>query len=313
MTFSLIEDRGDVKVSYDSILVHPKKMNIFNSDLSLKIINELVKEPCCAMDLARKLGQHEQKIYYHIRKMEDAGVIRMSRIEKRYGMNAKIYTVVSPVISTKIYDDGHEVESCAGVQVKNNIAIEKFLYPFVKNRKMNAKIIVGDPYPHGKYEKGAMSTVHTIDFIFLLGNLVDTLNYPHYRLDVDTRKDDLKDNLIIFSSPKGNTIADIMNPSLPIRFNPDKGWCITSDFTGKKYEESRCGVILKCDNPFDKKKKILWISGIRTRGMQSAVIAITKYTNELMSRMDKDGNIACVVEGLDKDGDKIIDSVRFLE
>ena len=54
------------------------------------------------MDLARKLEQHEQKIYYHLRNLEKAGIIKQTRTEQRYGMTAKIFDVISPVVATKM-------------------------------------------------------------------------------------------------------------------------------------------------------------------------------------------------------------------
>jgi len=82
-----------------------KKMNVFGSELVIKIINELAKKPSCAMDLARVLNEHEQKIYYHLRRLEKAGIISLERTEIRAGALTKIYKIDSPYITVKLFED----------------------------------------------------------------------------------------------------------------------------------------------------------------------------------------------------------------
>jgi DNA-binding transcriptional ArsR family regulator len=316
MTFSLIEDRGDVKVSYDSILVHPKKMNIFNSDLSLKIINELVKEPGCAMDLARRLGQHEQKIYYHIRKMEDAGVIRMSNIEKRYGMNAKIYSVVSPVISTKIYDDGHEVEK--KIQENPHIGdpdVQEFLMPFVKDGKLNAKIIVGDPNEHGRFDLRSKEGSYVHDFSLMLGSIASSMEFPCFIMDTEVRESDLKNNnLILIGNMRTNTIVDGIKEHLPIEFRSEGHFSFYSKKSRTAHMDPRTGYVIKTKNPFNHGKMIMVIGGIRTRGTRAAVVALTQSLKKLIEKNDsKNGDFLRIVKGLDKGGRGIVDSFEVLE
>src|SRR3989338_7260239 len=112
-----VENGGGTQRIYDSMLVEPADLSIFSNGLAMKIIAELGKKPLCAMDLAKKLGQHEQKVYYHLRKMKDAGLVRPERGESRYGMTAKIYALVSPVIVTKLYDGGYQTTPSTEVQI----------------------------------------------------------------------------------------------------------------------------------------------------------------------------------------------------
>jgi DNA-binding transcriptional ArsR family regulator len=309
MQFELIDNNGGNPVIYDSILLPPSKMGIFNSDLALKIIEELVKEPACAMDLARRLDQHEQKIYYHLRRLEAAGVVKHIRSEKRYSMTAKIFGVVSPVVSTRLFDGGHKINR---PMPKVNAAMEKFFHPFIQDGKLNARVIAGDPYPHGKYDKPARDPVRAFDVMVMLGSMLKEISYPIHQLDVDTGADDLKENLILIGSPKTNTIVDRMNVDMPITFDP-KGWTVKSAKTGKSYDDGRVGIIIKADSPFAKGKKILMIAGVRTRGTQAAVLALTQNFNMVIKGMDENGNVMRIVEGHDTSGNKIIDSVKFLE
>ena len=303
---------GEKPTAYDSILVSPEKLSIFGSELSIKIVKELAKQPACAMDLARRLEQHEQKIYYHLRNLEKSGIIRQLRTEQRYGMTAKIYDVVSPVVATKLYNEGYplEEEKCHAKDPK----ITKFLHPFVKNGKLNSKIILGSPYPHGRFEATARDGVHAADFMLFLGMYVNNFDNSSYKTDTEIRETDLKDNLILIGGPKINIVVDRLNSSLPVYFDESKEWTIVSKLSGKKYNYDDIAVVLRMKNPFNKKKEILILAGKKSRGLRSAVLAVTRHLDEVMKGNVNDKNvIAKIIEGTDKDGDNIIDSIRFLE
>ncbi len=306
-----IDDNGESPMAYNSILVSPEKLSIFGSELCLKVVKELAKKPCCAMDLARKLEQHEQKIYYHLRNLEGAGIINQIRTEQRYGMTAKIYAVVSPVVATRLYNDGYPLEDDIPVR---NPAVLKFLHPFVKDGKLNAKIIVGNPRPHGKYDEAARDGAYVSDLALFLGNFIKKLELPCYKIDTQVREGDLKDNLILIGNPKFNIIVDKLNSALPLYFDKEKEWSIVSKLTNKTYNDLAVGLVIKCDNPFNKKKKILLLAGKRSRGTRAAIIALTQHTEKIMGGNTIDNKeIAKVVMGLDRDSDYEIDDVKFLE
>src|SRR3989344_4527631 len=138
----LVESGSGSQRTYDSLMLESKHLGIFSSELAISVINELAKQPLCAMDIAKKLKQNEQKIYYHLRKMKDAGIVKLNGTEQRYGMTAKIFELVSPVISTKLYDKGYDTKNTTSVQ---DPALEEFLKPFIINKKLNAEIIIGSP------------------------------------------------------------------------------------------------------------------------------------------------------------------------
>ncbi len=309
MDTQLIDHNGGKPVAYESTLVNPKNLSIFGSDLCLKVVAELAKQPGCAMDLSRKLNQHEQKIYYHLRRLEKSGIIKQIRTEKRYGMTAKIYDVISPVVATKLYDDGYPLEN----QIKTkNPKVERFLYPFIKNGKLNAKIIVGNPHEHGRHDSRASDSVHVADLIHFLGSFIKKPQFPCYIFDTQVKKEDLKDNLILIGNPKHNTVVDKINQDLPVFFDHDNEWAIVSKPTNKTYTNLASGIILITTNPFNKKKKILLLAGKRSRGTKAAIIALTQNTDKLITG-ERDQDLIRVVMGLDRDNDYEVDHVRFLE
>ena len=302
-----IENGGSVQKVYESMLVEPENLSIFNSKLAMRIVAELVKQPACAMDLAKKIGQHEQKVYYHLRKMKDAGIIKLDRSEPRYGMTAKIYSLVSPVIAAKLNNEMFKTSTPLSMK---NPAFLDFMYSFIKDGKLNAKIIIGDTYAHGRFDTASTEGPHAFDFAVLLGNHLDSLSFPFYELDTEVIEKNLKENLILFGNPRTNMILDRINNKMQY-FDNESG--IISTVEKRVYEDPRIGIILKGTNPFNKNKKIFIIGGVRTRGMQAAIIAVTRHVEELMINCEKVDNFVRIVQGLDKDGDKRIDAIKILE
>jgi len=306
----LIEKNEGKTIGYESIIIPPNKLTVLHSSLSLKIVKELAKEPGCAMDLARSLNQHEQKIYYHLNKLEEAGIIRQIRTEKRHAMTAKIYDVVCPVVSTKLYNDGQLVDEVC----LPDRDIQKFLDPFIRNGKINSTIITGNPYPHGKYEATARHGVHSFDFGLFIGKFIKTLRKVNYKFDTQVTNEELKDNLILLGSPKTNVITYRINRKLPITFSLRKEWIIKSSLTGKTYDYDSDAVIIKTNNPLNPSKKLLLLAGKRSMGLRTAFLATINHYKTIMEGNTADRKtIARVVRGVDKDGDGIVDTVRFLE
>lgn len=312
MPFHFIESNGNKKLIYTSILVEPKKLNIFGSDLALKIVKELASNPGCAMDLARKLNEHEQKIYYHLRRLENVGVIKQIRTEKRYAMTAKIYSLASPVIAAKLHDGGYEIRNEIVNELQTiNQDLTNFFHPFIEDGKLNAKIIIGDTYSHGKYDTGSTEGPYVIDFIMMLGSMIKNPKFPIQKLDTEVSQDEIKNNIILIGNPRTNTIIDRMNNALPVYFEEKDIWGVVSKKTGKKYTDPRTGVIVKCDNPFNRNKKVMIIGGVGRRGVRATTLAITNNLKEIVKNIN--GDFSCIVCGYDKDGDKVIDSIKILE
>jgi len=306
----LLENKGTEQISYDSTLLPPASLSVLGSPLSRKIISELVNQPGCAMDIARSLGEHEQKIYYHLKRLEKAGIIRLKTREKRYGMTANIFSVVSPVIATKLHDNGYPLKQ---VQMLRNPVIEKFLYPFIDNGESKTLIIFGDPYPHGRFDRGGLDSCYVADLALLLGHYLNAVRYPCYKLDVRVTDNDMrKNNLIVIGGPHGNVITDKLNAKLPVRFDA-KSNSIVSTATNQEYKDELAGVIARFPSPYNKEKQILLLAGRRTRGTEAAVIGFTRYLPEIISTAKDAIVITRVVHGLDEDGDGIIDAARFLE
>ena len=311
MPATLIENNGGSRIAYDSLILNDAKaFSSLNSKIATKIVKSLGESPSSAIDLSRKLRMHEQKIYYHMRRLERAGIIHVISQESRNGMIAKIYSLVSPVIATKLHDKGVELKENLAVDSPQNIL--EIFNPFIEGGKLNAKIIIGDPAPHGKYNTGGTEGAHITDLMLFIGRFLDSFEPHNYKLDTEVRESDLKNNLLLIGNNRTNAIIDKINSHLPIYFDLEKN-SIKSKATGKDYKDDRCGLIVKTQNPFDKEKKVLIIGGLRTRGVRAAMISIFKLlSNNFINIKDRE-DISMIVQGLDKDSDMIIDDAVILE
>ena len=303
----LIEETESGQKAFKSMLLDPASLGVLSSELSIKILKELGKNPSCAMDVARSLKQHEQKIYYHMRRLEKAGIITLIKREERVGALAKIYSVASPVLAVKLFDSNFTLD--AKVRSKE---IE-FFSPFIKQGKINFLIVVGRPDPHGKYGAQASDGIGAIDFALFLGSFLREVA-PNYKLDTHVREKDLKNNLILIGGPKANIFVEKINKFLPIYFDSKNEWNIVSSLSKITYSDDDIGIIVRIKNPFAKENEIIILSGKRFKGSRAAILALMKKISEV-----KKGNkyasdvIAKVVRGVDRDSDGRIDDVEFLE
>lgn len=302
----VVEEHPEGQKIHRTLIMKPINFNVLNSELAVKILNELGKRSQCAMDIARKLKEHEQKIYYHLRRLEKSGIVKLVRREERVGALAKIYEVSHPYISVKLFDGEHLTD------VKVKAKEVEFFKSFIKNGKLDGIIVVGSPDPHGKYGVHASDGSAAIDLALWVGSFL-THASPNYKLDTEVRENDLKNNLILVGGPKANILIDRINTKLPVYFDTKNEFNIVSSLTRSVYNEDNVGVIVKMKNPFERDKEILVLSGKRFKGTKAAILGLMKYLKKLEDGNKFDEGIARVVHGIDRDADGIIDDVEFLE
>lgn len=302
----IVEESPEGQKIRKTLVMKPTGFNALNSQLAVRILEEMGKKPQCAMDVARKLKEHEQKIYYHIRRLEHAGIVKLLKREERVGGLAKIYEVSHPYISFKLFDGEHLTD------VKTKPKELDFFKSFIKDGKFDGIIVVGSPDHHGKYGAQASDGSAAIDIALLIGSFLNKVT-PNYKLDTEFREEDLKNNLVLVGGPKANILIDRINSKLPIYFDTKNEFDIVSSFTKSVYNEDNTGVIVKMENPFAKGKEILLLSGKRFKGTKAAILGLMKYLKNLEDGNKFEEGIARVVHGIDRDADGIIDDVEFLE
>jgi DNA-binding transcriptional ArsR family regulator len=304
MEYFIKAERDNEEV-YKAKEVEVKKLNVFGSELAIKIIKELAKKPACAMDLARSLNEHEQKIYYHLRRLEKAGIISLERTEIRAGALAKIYKIEHSYLAVKLFDTKPLKYFARPKEIE-------ILHPFIKEGRMNSIIVVSSPDPHGRFGAASSDGYAAIDLALFLGSFLKKVEI-NYRLDTQIGEKDLKENLILVGGPKANIVVDKINKFLPIYFDEKNDWQIVSTLSKTVYRDEDVGLVIKMRNPFEQKSFVFLFCGKRFKGTRAATLALIKHAKELEDGNKFKDGIARVVKGVDKDADGIIDDCIFLE
>ena len=289
--------------------LEPSAAKALTSKLAQKILSLLAKKPSYAMDVAKSLKINEQKVYYHIRKLENAGIIEVIRTDTVQGAQANIYALKQPAFVVK-FKDFKLAQKVMDLEEQP----KKFLEPFIEEGSLNASIIVGSPDPHGPEKARSRDGYYGIDFALFLGTFLNFIPALNVKLDTETHDKDLQNNLILIGGPVVNTITEKINQKLPIRFDKKNNWNIMSTISGKTYHTDEMGIIVKAKNPFNPKKSILLIAGKRHAGTRAVMIAFLKNFKEIIKGNKLDAKIpAKVVEGIDLDSDGIVDDAEILE
>ena len=289
--------------------IKPEDAKSLSSDLAVRILKLLAAKPLYPIEIAKELKVHEQKVYYHIRNLEKAGIIKVVRQEGRQGAVAKYYAMEKPAVAVRFkeMEEAHKL-----FNVKSGSA---FLEPFIKDGQLNALIIVGSPDPHGPEKARSKDGYYGMDLALFLGTFLSYVPKFYVKLDTDAREEDLKNNnLILIGGPVVNRVTWQVNPKLPVRFDKDQHWAIHSTISDNNYPTDESGLIVKAKSPFNPDKSVLVVAGKRYFGTRAAIIAFLKHFDELSAGNVHDRSVkAKVVEGVDMDSDGLIDEAEFRE
>src|SRR5947208_16456010 len=86
----LIEESAQGTVGREAALLdRPERIGAVASPLAWRILQELAKAPDYPNALAARLKVHEQKVYYHVRRLDAAGVLEVLREEPKRGACAR--------------------------------------------------------------------------------------------------------------------------------------------------------------------------------------------------------------------------------
>lgn len=275
------------------------------SKLAQRVLAELAsQEESYAAEISRRLKENEQKIYYHLRNLEAAGVLTAAQGEA----GQRLYRLSKPafVFALKEFEQTTKI-----AQPRSESA---YLEPFISDGQLNALIIVGSPDPHGPEKARSRDGYYGIDLALFFGTFLNYVPDFRVRLDTEVRPSDLKQNLVLIGGPVVNAVTAKVNDSLPIHFDRDARSAIRSTVSGRLYPEDECGLVCSAQNPLSEKHRVLLVAGKRYSGTRAAIIAFLRHFRELTEGNLHDRTIqARVVEGIDLDSDGIIDEIEFRE
>jgi len=311
----IIEDGNEQKEIAVKVFNDSSKLKPLQNQDAWKIFQRLHEKASYPAELAKELGMNEQKVYYSIKQLKNYGLIKVEKTQEIQGAVAKYYSAAYDsfaLVPTMKNYKGSKV--LAKSKIKNEAS--EFLVEFTKKDFFSGKIVVGSPDPHGKYRARARDGHLAAELSAFIS--ANTSGFELPLVFLDTMVGDLKNensNLIIIGGPLTNKLAEQLNEFSPLRFVPAGGnWIINSKASGIDYNEDTTGIIVKMPHPYFKGKWILMVAGKRNTGTIAGIQALAKYTSKAVKPNVYDKkSYAHVVEGLDLDGDGLIDEVEFKE
>jgi DNA-binding transcriptional ArsR family regulator len=316
MSYLILKITGDNnRVVSTQVLTEPKAALKALQPLRWRILTELSNKSLCAKELAVVLNVTEQLISYHLKKLSEAGLIKLVKTIEKRGAIAKYYSAELNAL-TIIFNSSMLLTRNA-LKIDDIEALNKwinFLNPLLKDGKFNAKIIVGSPDIHGEYKARARCAGYAVDLALFLGSLLPIFKELVVKLDTEVNEKDLKENLILIGGPKVNMVTLKINKFLPIFFDLSEGSAIVSKISGKIFRGEEEGSIQLIQNPFNLNSKVLVLAGNTHIGTKASIVGFIKHLSKVT-----EGNlwskevIAKVVMGIDLNSDGVIDDVEFLE
>ena len=315
----LQEENKTQKVKEIAVIEDPQKLKMILNRLSWKILVMLSEKEMYPLEIAKKLGVHEQKVYYHVRKLARAGAIAVVREEAKKGAIAKYYRAASPAFGIELPQGYKTIQRLSLIGLDEQI--QKFFKEFIgKDSTFEGKIVVGSPTPHGPFKTSARDGHYASHLTFFLGQFAKMPEEFAIKLDVDVKAEkEEKNNLILVGGPGTNLLTQELNEYLPIRFNmqpSEQGFLfggLVSRKTSNVYTADTVGLIAKIVNPWDNTKRIIVLAGNKAVGTKACVLALTSFWKKTLKSYNGEDTFAKVIQGFDLDGDGKVDSIEVLE
>lgn len=286
--------------------------------LSWKILAMLSKKEMYPLEIAKQLGMHEQKVYYHIRKLAKAGAITVVREEKKKGATAKYYKTVSTAFGIEFPQGYKPIQNVCTLSVDKQL--QDFFKEFISNGVFDGKIVVGSPQPHGPFKTSARDGHYAAHLALFLGQFAKMPTEFAVKLDVDVKAEkEEKNNLILVGGPGTNLLTQEINEYLPIKFimqSSDQGFLLgglSSEKTLQVYTSDVSGLIAKIVNPWDNTKRIVVLAGNKAVGTKACVLALANFWKKTLQKYKGQDTFAVVIQGFDMDGDGKVDSIEVSE
>ncbi|MEM3577190.1 MAG: helix-turn-helix domain-containing protein [Candidatus Bathyarchaeia archaeon] len=316
----LVHEEDKVQKAKEIMVVEdPQKLKMMVGRLSWKILVMLSEREMYPLEIAKTLGVHEQKVYYHIRKLAKAGAIAVAKEEEKKGAIAKYYRVVAPAFGIELPQKYRTIKKVPLEKIDEQI--QKFFKEFIRDDgTFEGKIVVGSPTPHGPFKTSARDGHYASHLTFFLGQFSRMPDEFAVKLDVDVKAEkEERNNLILVGGPGTNSLTQEVNDYLPIRFNmqpSEQGFLfggLVSRRTTNVYMADAVGLIAKIANPWDNAKRIIVLAGNKAVGTKACVLALTNFWKKTLKKYGGEESFATVIQGFDLDGDGKVDSIEVLE
>lgn len=315
----LVSENGNQReVKEIAIYENPENLKLILNRLTWKILGMLGQEEMYPMEIAKRLGIHEQKVYYHMRKLAKARAIAKVRDEERQGAVAKYYRASFPAFGTELPFGGRKQNLITPPMIDERL--HRFLRPVLQGNHFDGKIVVGSPTPHGPFKTSARDGHYAAYLSFFLGRYANLPDKFTIKLDVDVKAEkEERNNLILVGGPGTNLLTQEINAHLPIRFDmrsSTHGFLLgglVSPKTRRIFTADTMGLLAKIVNPWETEKRVIVLAGNRTVGTKACVLALAKFWQKVLKNYMGEDSFATVIRGFDLDGDGKVDSIEVLE
>lgn len=290
-------------------LIEPSNIKCLSNKLALDILKLLLKESSYPNLIAKKLGVHEQKVYYYIRQLQRAGLIVPIKEEKRHGAVCQYFGLAAPSFGFEI-PGGKSTK----LDLEDDQKLRDFFYEFIKDGVFDGTIVVGAPEQHGPYLTSSRDSHYAVQLAMLLGNFCKLPNKFVVKLDTETKAENAIDrNLIIIGGPVTNIIAQELNERLEVKFKWQKAWQFYTNRTKKVLAGEDLGLIAKIKSPWSNLKSVILLAGLKFEGTKACILALTSYYNKILQNFKPQKDYYAIIRGLDKDGDGKTDNIELVE
>lgn len=308
----LVEESADGTVAREAeVIDRAARMGALSSPLAWRILQELAKSPDYPNALAARLKVHEQKVYYHVRRLEAAGFLKMIREEPKRGASAKVLAPTAEAFAVLLKPHASPVPFTA---LPRSGVVSRFLEEFSREGCFEGVIVVGSPYPHGPFLTTARDSPYAVQLGFFLGRLFTAPKGLVTRLDTEVKAAGPgRENMVLVGGPVANIITMDLNPHLAVTFDWKQAWRVESARTRRSYADEGVGLVAKVRNPWDPERTIVILSGLHYQGTLSSILGLTAFPDEVLDGYEPGRDFYRVVSGEDRDGDGRIDAVSVLE
>ncbi len=274
-----------------------------------KILGILASGPSYPAEIARALRTHHQTVYYHMKRLEKAGLITRVKSEVIRGGEATLFALSSDGYAVEFATKGEQLPAFPASA--RSRAFGRFFKEFTNEAQLDGWLVVGSPIPHGAGGTQARDGHYAVQLGFALGQFVRLPDRFPVKLDVDIKSERLEgSNLIVVGGPRTNLIAEELNLHLPVGFKQGV-WGPIVDSQGREYSSELDCIVVKRRNPWDERKTVVVAAGLTGAGTKAAIIGLCNFADTLFQKY-RSGDFACVLRGQDKDGDGKVDSVELL-
>jgi hypothetical protein len=242
----------------------------------------LANGPGYPAEIARALRMHHQTVYYHMKRLEKAGLVTRVKSEVIRGGEATSFALSSDGYAVEFATKGEQLPAFPASG--RSKAFGRFFKEFTTDGQLDGWIVVGSPMPHGETGTQARDGHYAVQLGFALGQFVKLPDRFPVKLDVDIKSEKLEaSNLIVVGGPRTNMISEELNPHLPVGFKQGV-WGPIVDSQGGEYSSELDCIVVKGRNPWDETKTVVVAAGLTAAGTKAAIIGLCNFAETLFQR-----------------------------